>query len=1272
MCKGPVPSGVKGRGRRAGPVPREAERAWPNIKKSRLVDDSFSIMDDEDGNAKGARHPFPGGGGHDAPREERAVPDDLPVMWRPGEVILDLYEVRDVIATGGMGLVYRVLHRGWDVELAVKTPRPDLVATGHGLRDFADEAAVWAGLGEHPHTVNCVYVRRLGGMPRVFAEWVDGGSLAEAVRGGALYAGGHREALRRVLDIAVQTAWGLEHAHRHRLVHQDVKPANVLLTADGTAKVTDFGLARARAAAGEGEGGAAPPGASVQASFGGMTPAYCSPEQARAAALSMSGHGGGRTVTLSRATDTWSWALTVLEMFVGRPPCRSGQAGAEALAAFLTEGGTDPRIPPMPDGLAALLKRCLVRDPSERPKDMGDLARELIGIYAEAVGEPYPRAEPRTAVRLADELSNQALSMLDLGEQEQAERLWGRAVEADPHNPHAAYNRGLHLWRTGRITDAQLLADLERIRAAHPEDGTADHLAGLVHLERGDARSAREALRTAASAFTTAAAHGPARADLMSALDRAGRLPEAAPPLILTGHTGPVNEVALSRDGRTAVSASSDGTIRVWDLSKAGGTLRTVVKASDARYGVLSLAIDAKARRAVSGDHRGPARIWDLRTGRLRRTLIRPRGDGGGPHGDEARGVAMSGDGRLVLTAHDTGIVRVWDARTGRHLRALDEGPRDPGVRGVALSADGRVAFSLDPRPGATSWIWEPHTGRLLGVLTGWFAHARMSADGRTLVATEAWSGQSDGTVHVRDLPSGRGHTITRPGAPADIFAVSADGRHALVAWSAAVELWETATGRCLRTLTRRGRPIALALGADGRTAIVGDHDGTVTVLHWSPAGPAAPWSHPRPRAADARLRERDLVRRALTEVDALIGQGRLAAAAEELRRARAVPGYRRHRPLLDRWHRVARAGRRTTLAGAWLRAAPPVTGHEPRVVGREALIMLNRSPEGTAVQVWDLAEGVLRHLLDGHGAQISAIVLAEDDRTALSAGGRDGTVRVWDAEQGRCLHVLDAVTGTADRVEALAVSADGRTGFSGDGTVVRVWDLRTGERAGELAGHDDPVFAIAVSADGGVAFTWGSARVPRLWDVRSGRCLHVLDSPDWGHDRFALSRAGDVLLSSHRDGAVKVWDVRSGECRHVLTGHERHAAGVAVSADGGTGASLGADGTLRVWDLVTGECRHTVPKAVRPPARHVLISDDGRFAVTGAGDGAVRVWDLRTGAPLSGLEGHEGEIMWLGISGGGHAVASVDRRGGTRVWELDWEFTLHGPPPAARPAASG
>ena len=274
--------------------------------------------------------------------------------WRVGDVIDDLYEVRQAITAGGMGVVHRVHHRGWGLDLAVKTPRSELVSSPSRMADFENEAHTWVGLGLHPHIVACVYVRRMGGLPRVFAEWVDAGTLHDAIESRRLYEGTAEEVLPRIVDVAIQFAWGLDYAHSRGLVHQDVKPQNVMLTADRMVKVTDFGLAKARVVAGQSGSGPTAPGASVLVGYACMTPAYCSPEQANAASTP----GGARAAGLTRATDVWSWAISVWEMFVGERPCQHGQAADEAFAAFREDPWVDdPAVPAIPEPIAELLVR---------------------------------------------------------------------------------------------------------------------------------------------------------------------------------------------------------------------------------------------------------------------------------------------------------------------------------------------------------------------------------------------------------------------------------------------------------------------------------------------------------------------------------------------------------------------------------------------------------------------------------------------------------------------------------------------------------------------------------------------------------------------------------------------------------------------------------------------------------------------------------------------------------------------------------------------------
>jgi tetratricopeptide (TPR) repeat protein len=206
----------------------------------------------------------------------------------------------------------------------------------------------------------------------IFAEFVEGGSLETLIRTRRL------TSLEQILDAAIQFAWGLHAANELELVHQDVKPGNALVTADGVVKVADFGLARARSKTEVQAAGAS--GQSFLVSCRGMTPAYCSPAQAQ-----------GRP--LSRQTDIWSWGVSVLEMFTGAVTWSWGTDAAEELEAYL-QRPVEPELPAMPKGVAEVLRKCFRRDPAERWASLAEAAEVLQRAYREEVGKEYPRPMP--------------------------------------------------------------------------------------------------------------------------------------------------------------------------------------------------------------------------------------------------------------------------------------------------------------------------------------------------------------------------------------------------------------------------------------------------------------------------------------------------------------------------------------------------------------------------------------------------------------------------------------------------------------------------------------------------------------------------------------------------------------------------------------------------------------------------------------------------------------------------------------------------------------
>jgi predicted Zn finger-like uncharacterized protein len=290
-------------------------------------------------------------------------------QWLEGKVILEDFAVQGKLGQGGFGEVYLVRSRSTDRLFAVKRAR---FRDAGSRSNFLAELQTWIDLPEHPHLVPCRFFRTVDDEVLIFADYVDGGTLAVWVRDRKL------TRLEQILDVTIQTAWGLQAVHDRGLVHQDYKPGNVLMTAGGIARVTDFGLARAKARSGEtAEDGTE----SILVSVGGRTPAYCSPEQAR-------------KQPISRKTDQWSWGVAVLEMFVGGPPCKVGPAAPHVMAAYLGAGPGDPRLPAMPRALADLLKRCFRQDPAERWPSMASVVEVLMGIYRDKIGHVYPRPAP--------------------------------------------------------------------------------------------------------------------------------------------------------------------------------------------------------------------------------------------------------------------------------------------------------------------------------------------------------------------------------------------------------------------------------------------------------------------------------------------------------------------------------------------------------------------------------------------------------------------------------------------------------------------------------------------------------------------------------------------------------------------------------------------------------------------------------------------------------------------------------------------------------------
>ncbi len=292
-----------------------------------------------------------------------AAPPSLPLSFAG-------YEVLGELGRGGMGVVYKARQLGLNRLVALKV----ILAAEHAGPEerarFKGEAESAARL-QHPNIVQVYEVGEQGGRPFYSLELVEGGGLNTKLSGKPLPP---REAAALVESLAR----AMHYAHERGVVHRDLKPANVLLTEDGTPKITDFGLAK-RLDADRG-----------QTRTGDVlgTPAYMAPEQA-----------AGRAREVGPGADVYALGAVLYECLTGRPPVRAATA-VDALLIVLEREPDPPRAvnPHVPRDLETVCLKCLRKDPMQRYAGARDLADDLRRYLDD---EPILARPPGPAERLA-------------------------------------------------------------------------------------------------------------------------------------------------------------------------------------------------------------------------------------------------------------------------------------------------------------------------------------------------------------------------------------------------------------------------------------------------------------------------------------------------------------------------------------------------------------------------------------------------------------------------------------------------------------------------------------------------------------------------------------------------------------------------------------------------------------------------------------------------------------------------------------------------------
>jgi WD40 repeat protein len=1099
------------------------------------------------------------------PNEVPPVVPDLPTVTQcaaadpaGGLPAIPGYEMLGRLGRGGMGVVYKARQVSLNRVVALKMILAGAHADPEAVARFRAEARAVAAL-QHPNIVQIFEVGEHGGLPFLALEYVEGGSLAQAVGGAPLPAA---TAARLVAALAAAT----HYAHSRHVVHRDLKPANILLqrsevrgqkseagsqpdqvssdrcplTSDLWPKITDFGLAKRL----DGPAAATRTGAILG------TPGYMAPEQA------------GNAGEVGPATDVHALGAILYELLTGRPPF----LGA-TLEAVLEQVRSHDPVPPrrlapgLPRDLEIICLKCLRKEPHRRYAGAGALADDL-GRFLE--GRPV----------LARPVST-----------------WERAAKWARRRPAVAALIGLVL--VVGLAGAAIGGWLwhEAVIARGVSETRGEELANALEKVRSEkARADTEAKQVKAQLYfqTVALAY---RHWLDKEVEQADELLRRCPPefrrwewhhlkrlchgefLALDGSVvvGSSANVALSPDGTLVAAPSTlvaaptlDKGVLVWDAVT--GRERAGLLQNTSPAAAVAFSPDGN-RLAAAGEGEGgrEVRVWEVATGQL--LFILPE------HSGRTSAVAFSLDGARLAAASVDGTVKVWDA-AGRLTHSLHA---DTAGLGLAFSPDGNRIVT-DSR-GRAATLWDLATGKCLRRFEGHggAVQAVAVAPGGGAFPPNGFylaTASLDGTVKVWDAESGKElRTMPAHAGGACAVAFGAGGhRLASAGRDNVLKLWDPVTGKELFTLLGHTSWVtAVALSADGKR---------LASAARAPIG-------------------REVFGATADQLPYHAGEFKVWDPAERppaRRRRESCPGAVAGLRFSGDGHTLVAIGGSGTKALAWDVAGDATAGELAGPAGLKAVLAVHPGGRRLAVRA---ADGALTVWDPRAGREL--VTFPEDAKSLTGDGAAfspDGERLAWLCRDGR-IKVCD-VSGTAPPLVLGPLLTEGTWSTWSKTDLIMAFSA-DGRRLA-TANSGDP-FALQAN-DSGTVTIWDAVRGTRLAGLKHS--LRFVTNVNFSPDGTRLAVATRHPRDKGTD-RVEVWDVANERVLHSLAGA---GPGVAFSPDGERLVTAGA-GVIKVWDVETGWEILTL----RDPAwcgNEVAFSPDGsRLAVDVHGG-----LDILEGAP--------------------------------------------------------